>query len=248
MESIASFRGCIYFIHNTVTDGVYVGQTIMEPKKRWFYHRNKLRNKRHHNRWLQHSWDKHGESSFEFIVIEVHQSQEAVDRAEMFFIEYFRVIGVSLYNLTSGGDVCRHSPETIEKMRQAKRPPHTAEQRAKMSAWMRENQSSIATPERNEKIRQSKLGKARPAEARQNMRLAAERRIARTYQFKGPDGIVYQTNNIRAFARDHNLDNANLYALVHGKMPRYRGWIVYHDASDDAQWEFAQTRIRALWD
>lgn len=61
---------CVYSITNTVTKKLYIGSTICLVRKRWNTHKNHLRKNKHANSKLQNSWNKHGEESFEFKVLE----------------------------------------------------------------------------------------------------------------------------------------------------------------------------------
>src|SRR3990167_6377015 len=58
----------IYEIRNKVTHKRYVGSTINLVRRRE-QHWTHLRNGIHCNLYLQSSWDKHGESAFEFRII-----------------------------------------------------------------------------------------------------------------------------------------------------------------------------------
>jgi group I intron endonuclease len=60
----------IYCIKNVVTGKMYIGSSI-NIEGRWKQHRYQLNTNRHENHYLQHSWNKHGEGSFEFSILEV---------------------------------------------------------------------------------------------------------------------------------------------------------------------------------
>ena len=60
----------IYCIKNVVTGKMYIGSSI-NIAGRWKQHRYQLNTNRHENHYLQHSWNKHGEGSFEFSILEV---------------------------------------------------------------------------------------------------------------------------------------------------------------------------------
>jgi len=60
----------IYEIRNKKTNKGYIGSTMRKPKKRWNEHLHELRNNSHSSTYLQNSFDKHGEESFKFIVLE----------------------------------------------------------------------------------------------------------------------------------------------------------------------------------
>ncbi len=59
----------IYAIMNCVNEKVYIGSAV-DIKKRWIRHVHRLRLGTHTNPVLQATWNKHGESSFDFIILE----------------------------------------------------------------------------------------------------------------------------------------------------------------------------------
>jgi len=59
----------IYVITNTITDTVYVGQSV-QPESRWRQHRSELRKFNHYNTLFQKAWNQYGESAFIFEVVE----------------------------------------------------------------------------------------------------------------------------------------------------------------------------------
>src|SRR5690242_8081336 len=59
----------VYQILCKPTGKIYIGSTV-DLCARWNIHRIMLRRKTHHNTHLQQAWDKYGEESFEFSVLE----------------------------------------------------------------------------------------------------------------------------------------------------------------------------------
>src|SRR5262245_9583234 len=59
----------VYQIRCLLTGKIYVGSTV-DLRMRWYAHLSLLRKGNHQNRYLQHAWDKYGEKSFEFSVLE----------------------------------------------------------------------------------------------------------------------------------------------------------------------------------
>ena len=55
----------IYCIKNIISGKMYIGSSI-NIECRWKQHRYQLNTNRHKNHYLQHSWNNHGEGSFEF--------------------------------------------------------------------------------------------------------------------------------------------------------------------------------------
>lgn len=111
----------IYCIKNLVNGKTYVGQSVcIEDRKS--KHLSSLRNNNNDNRNLQDDWNKYGESSFKFDLLETC-SREELDEKESFYISKLKsdVIG---YNLTDGGRRgFKHNPELLklESISQKKR-------------------------------------------------------------------------------------------------------------------------------
>ena len=112
----------IYLIKNKINDKKYVGQTY-NLKYRWNRHRSDLKNNRHHNKHLQNSWNKYGESNFEYMILE-RCTLENIDDREIYWISFYDSKNNG-YNLANGGLGCRgykHTPEQILKMRKIQNP------------------------------------------------------------------------------------------------------------------------------
>lgn len=75
----------IYSISNTVNGKLYVGSTN-NISVRWNKHRALLRHNKHQNTHLQSAWNKYGEESFEFSIIEECSIESLIER-EQYFID-----------------------------------------------------------------------------------------------------------------------------------------------------------------
>lgn len=75
----------VYKIKNETNGKVYVGSTN-NFTKRWFKHRALLRHNKHQNSHLQAAWNKYGESSFTFSIIEECPIDSLLSR-EQFYID-----------------------------------------------------------------------------------------------------------------------------------------------------------------
>ena len=93
----------LYSITNTVNNKRYIGITH-NLKNRFYEHQYKLRNGKHHSKKLQRAWDKYGESSFSFSVLDTIEGDflEA-SQAEVKTIEKYNSY-YNGYNETLGGD------------------------------------------------------------------------------------------------------------------------------------------------
>jgi len=59
----------IYKIINVVNNKFYIGSSV-DLRKRKSKHFSELRHNKHNNKHLQRAWDKYGEASFVFVVVE----------------------------------------------------------------------------------------------------------------------------------------------------------------------------------
>lgn len=88
----------IYEIKNLVNGKRYIGSTI-HKKKRWGKHRRLLDQGNHTNIHLQRAFNRYGEESFEFSVIEEVDEEEGLRDREQFYIDYWNYYASEkLYN------------------------------------------------------------------------------------------------------------------------------------------------------
>jgi group I intron endonuclease len=88
----------IYEIKHKETGTRYIGYSKNIPH-RWREHRRDLRNNKHHSQFLQRSWNKYEEDSFEFTVVESYTNLSEVRAREKHLIAQ----NVGGYNVASGG-------------------------------------------------------------------------------------------------------------------------------------------------
>lgn len=96
----------IYYIKNLINDMIYVGQTCQPFKKRYWLHCWNLRKNQHSNTNLQEEYNKFGEKSFEFGVLEVVKDHNLLDAKEQEYISFYKKQNKS-YNISNGGGVRR---------------------------------------------------------------------------------------------------------------------------------------------
>jgi group I intron endonuclease len=137
----------IYEIVHTPSGKRYIGSAV-DTIKRWDIHRSALRRGIHHCAHLQHAWNKHGELTFTFAVVEPVVNKQYLVAVEQTFIDFFSRLG-PLYNasrhaLTRLG--ATDSPETRAK-RSASLKGHTvsAETRLKIGLANRGVKQSTET-------------------------------------------------------------------------------------------------------
>lgn len=92
----------IYAIINTVNNTTYIGSTSHSFLRRWREHRSELYRNDHGNEHLQRAWNKYGEESFRWCVLEVidevNNPHAIIDR-EIYYIDEYVSRGCEIYNM-----------------------------------------------------------------------------------------------------------------------------------------------------
>lgn len=108
---------CIECINNNKK---YIGQSV-DIIDRWSKHKSSLRGGYHDNDYLQNAWNKYGEESFNFYILE-ECDIDKLDELEMYWIDFYNTFKDRSkgFNLVSGGSSNKkHSVEVKEKIREA---------------------------------------------------------------------------------------------------------------------------------
>ena len=106
----------IYKILNLITGRVYVGSSYY-LNKRFGAHVRCLIRQTHKNKYLQASWNLHGEAAFEFIVLE-YCEKEALTAKEQYWIDTLNCVTPNGYNILPAANSMlgyKQSKEHIEK-------------------------------------------------------------------------------------------------------------------------------------
>lgn len=92
----------IYFIKNIMNNKIYIGRSINIPS-RLSKHKYYLRNNKHHNKHLQNSFNKYGESNFKFLKI-LEAEPERLPDLETIYINFLQTNTPNKgYNKTDDG-------------------------------------------------------------------------------------------------------------------------------------------------
>lgn len=125
----------IYIIKNLLNNKMYIGSTTRNFTKRWSIHKVLLRNNKHHSPRLQNSWNKNGEKSFSFEVLEEIQDKNLVIERENYYLEFYKS-----YDKNFGYNICKtahRDPMTGKTFPKEKHGmfnrTHTEESRKKIS-------------------------------------------------------------------------------------------------------------------
>lgn len=109
----------IYKITNEINGKVYIGQTTRPLNQRWWEH---LKPSRYKKSALTAAIQKYGKESFIVEEIDGANSLSELNYLEKHYIYKHRTLSPNGYNLLSGGgNLGRHSKESIKKMRVPKK-------------------------------------------------------------------------------------------------------------------------------
>lgn len=129
----------IYKIVNKTSNKIYVGSSV-DVKRRWSQHISQLRSGKHQNQHLQFSWNKYGEDSFDFVIVEeCPLDMDFIIEREQFWVDslksYDGVFGYNVCECVKNPMVGRsHSAATRKKISNINAGRvHSLETRAKVS-------------------------------------------------------------------------------------------------------------------
>ncbi len=114
MSSNAFF---IYLIRNQINGKVYVGQTTQSLCRRWQAHIGHARRADRGVSVIGAAILKHGHTNFKIELLEVCDSQDALNFAECKWIDHFNSYAPNGYNLRQGGSRGAHAESTKQKLR-----------------------------------------------------------------------------------------------------------------------------------
>lgn len=237
----------IYFIRNTVSGKLYIGSSV-NIHTRWQHHRSALRHGKHTNPKLMNSWNQHGESAFEFGVLE-----EVDDRDLLISREDYYILSLSpFFNCCLASEGGRYIPSPEAKARMAaalKGRKFTAEHKSRISAGL---MGRVVTPPTRAKIgasasqrHHSEVTKSHLADVRRGwvhseatkVRIRESNRgkhqndgennpryDSRVYCFQHvPSGKIFQGTR-RAFYLQEEVSQGMVSELVRGKRSSVKGW------------------------
>ncbi len=155
----------VYAILNLFNDKIYVG-SAKDISDRFSWHHKALEKGKHHSKLLQRSWDKYGEDSFIFFIIDRTENRLTVEQFWMDrFASYNPDCGYNLYAVAGSPAKSKHteetkrrigeagkgrvmSPETLANMSKAQKN-RSPEWRANHSAAMKKR---VFTPEHRQRL------------------------------------------------------------------------------------------------
>ena len=194
----------VYAIRNVINGHRYVGSTG-KLSIRWGQHKYELNKNNHFNSYLQNAWNKYGEKSFVYEVVERCDDNALMEREEFWINCLHSHKTEDGYNLCKTPRAsrlgCKASPETVAKMKISlggKNHP----------MW-----GKHLKLETRKKLSQLQLGVPKPNSGPK-----------KKYKVISPEGIETEVFGLRKFCRDNNLIHSMFWRVVMGKQKEYRGW------------------------
>lgn len=216
----------VYQILCIPTGKIYIGSAV-DLHARWEHHRNSLRRGIHRNPYLQKAWEKYGEKSFEFTVLEFVDAAELLP-AEQEWIDNTRCtdrkIGFNIYDIAGSPGNKR-----VKVWEGFVDPDGNEVTIVNLYDFCRQRGLDFPSMHRLANGK-SKLKSYKGWTHRNSPR---QREYVKTYEgFIKPDGQpAGSITNLAAFCREHGLDNTHMVAVAKGRIHSHRGW-TYNNKKD----------------
>lgn len=193
----------VYEWYNGATYKSYVGSSI-DVVGRKYSHLRALRNNTHPNRHLQAAFNKYGESSFEFRILQETAKDELL-ATEQFWIDFYDAT-----NPNVGYNILPKAGRTSGVLR-------SAETKAKIGNHSKYRWTQDAY-KRNQI--QKRLHGTQSATTVQKKVDA----ISKTYKITKPDGSIEYIKNLKQYCILHGLDDSAMVKVSKGKYKHHRGY------------------------
>lgn len=214
----------IYKITCTANGRFYIGSSN-NCNRRWITHRRDLRGNYHHNPHLQSAFNKYGEGSFTFEVIETVELQILFER-EQYWLDTLRPFAPIGFNIgikaDSGMRGRKASEETRAKLRAARKGiTFTAERNLKISLAKKGVKRS---PETCAKI--GAASKGRKFTSERNGKISKAN--SKAWIVIKPDGTEIAIINLQLFCHKYELDAPAMCTVANGRRKHHKGWGCRH--------------------
>lgn len=218
----------IYKITCLPTGKVYIGNST-NIHVRWGNHKKKLRRGTHPNNYLLRAWQKYGEDSFEFAILEEVESKRLFERERhwmSFFKSYEHDHGYNINTVNDEG-LNRLSAEVRQKISAAnKGRKFTDEQYQRLCEAQQKRIRTQVDLEHTLEMSRQNVGKKLSESHRLNIQeSAAHTALRKSYVITSPEGETYKITGISLFCRQFGLSASQLVKVARGKKKQYKGWI-----------------------
>jgi group I intron endonuclease len=176
----------IYSILNKINLKRYIGSAV-KFNRRKNYHISKLRNGNHDNSYLQNSWNKYGESNFEFLILEKLDTEENLIPREQWWID----------NTPSQYNICKIAGNCAGRK-------HTEEAKRKIAFY--NTHLKTYSEETRKKISDSKRGVKRDV-SKWNRKYVPKK----VYEYSSSNKFVKEWKSVKDFAEFYKLAKSHVW-------------------------------------
>lgn len=198
-------------------NGIYIG-SAKDINRRYSVHLTQLRSNKHHSAYLQRAYNKYGEDSFRFEVVEYIDDAKYLLVREQYWLDWLfdNNPRTSIYNVLryAGNSLGRKATEETKRKLSEKRKQRATKEstRAKMSDARKGNKHLLGYKFSDDGLDNVARGLSG----------------GKSYTIISPDGTVYSNvYNITGFARKHDIPVTCLKRAITGAKPEYKGWKGY---------------------
>lgn len=219
-----TLKSGIYCITNIINKKIYIGSAV-NLKQREINHKSELKKNKHHNKKLQHSYNKHGLENFKWEILEYCTAANLLIR-EQFYINIFDAVNFG-YNICKiAGSRKGHivSEETKRKISLALTGRvHLEESKQKMSE---SKIGKLLSVEHKQKLSNSHKNKKFSLETRQKMSKnnTGNSYSAKSYSIINPNGEIITSANLTKFCRENLVERTGILRVINGKVYSYKGY------------------------
>lgn len=218
----------IYEIFCEANGKRYIGSAV-NPQRRYYKHVNFLRRGQHFNSHLQNAWNKYGEDTFAFTLIEQVDNEENLIKQEQYWMDLFQSheTNVGFNKCPTAGSLLgfQHSVETRKKYSIARKGRvFSAESRKRMSNAAKEKWNS---KKYRKKMSDANKGNNNPMYGKPVSKSTRRKRsesCARTWQVISPDGESQVIKNLFVFCKKYGLNHGHMSSVASGKRIHHKGW------------------------
>lgn len=225
-----SIKSGVYIITNVKNGKIYVGSSIT-ISRRWHDHKKLLRANKHRNRHLQNAWNKDGEISFLFNIVEVCDTDNLMEREQWWLDQTLCTNDCVGYNISPSAENNRGAKRTDEyKQRRSQlsqkvwegfiNPQGNGVIITNLKKFCLENNLNVAC------MMSLSYGRGRLRKHRGwthiNSNKSTRRKTSAT--FVDCSGIEMYVDNVSKWISENGYDRATVYRVIKGDRKSFNGW------------------------
>jgi group I intron endonuclease len=219
----------IYKIINKINGKYYVGSS-KNIHKRWLYHKEDLKNNKHHSQHLQRSWNKYGFINFDFVIVE-EILKENLQITEQKYLNVAKQEKEMSYNGTFIVGRVEMTDEIKRKISISNKLFHTGKHSGINNIMYGKHHTAAVIQNLKNDSRCKHIGISNPFYGKHHTDKTKEK-----MRLKLIDTNNYLIKNIKTkevfngtrldFITQFGLRKGTVNALINGQLNSYKGWIL----------------------